>query len=71
MEETTKKKIFAGAKIGYGAVRCGSAIALACGHGLLAIAVRKPMQQMHLANMLLKAGQETFKEGVDDWNRLK
>ncbi len=71
MDTQTKKKALAAAKITYGAARCVSAVALACGHGLLSIAVKKPLTRLRIANIMLEGGQKTFKEGWSDWEQAK
>ena len=72
MDDITKKKLEAGAKMAVGSLRILSGAAMGTGHGLLG-AFFKNHNQMHVARFhatnSIKAGGKTFKEGLDDWKR--
>jgi len=74
MDTTTKAKIKAGAKIGFGAIRIGGAIATATGHGLIGAFLKNHnmmMQAGRLAQIGLDGGTKMFDEGVEEWKRAK
>jgi hypothetical protein len=69
MTYENEQKAKAALKIAMGAGRVGSGVALALGHGLLAAALRTPSLRMPAARCLIQSGQETFKEGMAEWNK--
>ena len=68
MTEQEKRKLVAARKIGWGAIRVASGVALAFGHGISAIFLKTPASRMPVAKMQIEAGEKTFKQGWDEWN---
>lgn len=64
-----ERKLKAAVKIAAGAGRVISGSALALGHGLLAVALRTPGARMPVARGLIQSGQETFREGMEEWKK--
>lgn len=72
MDDVTKAKIAAGAKIAVGAARMGGAVATATGHGMIG----GFLKQRHLMNAAVRIGKRSFEggkkmldEGLADWKR--
>ena len=74
MEDITKKKIVAGAKVALGAARMAGAVATGTGHGLIGAALRQH-HMMHAAGRLAKlswdGGWAQFKAGIEEWKRAQ
>jgi hypothetical protein len=72
MEDQTKKKLYAAARITYGVARGASALLLATGHGLLAAFMKKHHmmnQAGQIARLGMRAAAKTIEEGMKDWDR--
>ena len=69
-----KAKIDAATKMAWGAARIASGVVTATGHGVLGTACRNH-HQMRLAVKFgaetIKKGVQTFRDGLDDWNRAQ
>ena len=69
MTYENEQKAKAALKIAMGAGSVISGSALALGHGLLSVALRTPGARIPVARNMIQSGQETFKEGMAEWNK--
>jgi len=72
MEDQTKKKLYAAAKITYGVGRGVSSVLLATGHGLLGAFFKQHHmmnQARNIARLGMKKASETVQEGLKEWDR--
>ncbi|HNJ43708.1 MAG TPA: hypothetical protein PKZ53_24715 [Acidobacteriota bacterium] len=72
MDDSTKKKAIAAAKITFGAARVISGIATATGHGLLGTYLKSHhmrSQAVALGKRSVDGGIAMFKNGLDDWKK--
>jgi hypothetical protein len=74
MNENTKQKIVAGAKIGFGVARMASAVATAGGIGIVGGLLRHH-GMLRAAGPIAKhsflGGKEMFAQGLAEWNAIK
>ena len=74
MDDITKKKFIAGAKIAGGALRVGSAVLTATGHGIVGTFL-KNHHMMHSAVRLgklgLDGGLKMLDDGIEEWKRAR
>ncbi len=70
MEKITEQRIAAGAKIAFGVIRMGGAIATGTGHGVIAGILRNhgmTRAALPIAKSAFLGGKRMFVEGLADW----
>lgn len=72
MDANTQAKLDAVGKIAFGAVRIGSGIMTATGHGIIGGLLKKHHHMpaaFRIAKSSIEAGHKSFCEGLADWKR--
>ena len=73
MDDITKAKLFAAAKMAVGAARVVSGVATATGHGMIGSFLKShhmTRQAMMMGKLSVQGGAKHFSEGLRDWRRL-
>lgn len=72
MDSITRERAIAAGKIGVGAARIVSSLALAAGHGVIGAWLRNHGRMAVAANLArrgFEAGKDLVEEGLADWKR--